>query len=250
MDRHLDLRAVAGHRLVDRVVDDLVDQVVQASGRGVADVHAGALADRLDPLEDADVGLVVVGPAVAAVGVPHRGFGRRVLGIQGHRGITSVSQGGRRGRGVGRSAQPSGRVDRADPEPDVEDRRPWRVSTERRQEVRFPEAREILQQAGMGHGHVQGPPADAAELGPPTIRLADRPVPGRFQLAEGLEPPIPPRGEQFAQDFPQGFRPPVLRVRARRHRDVHPFAGPAIRGLHERFIIIRPGVLHNNPGTR
>ena len=34
--------AVAGHRLVDRVVDDLVDQVVQASRGRVADVHARA----------------------------------------------------------------------------------------------------------------------------------------------------------------------------------------------------------------
>ena len=33
MDRHVDVPAVAGHRLVDRVVDDLVDQVVQAARR-------------------------------------------------------------------------------------------------------------------------------------------------------------------------------------------------------------------------
>ena len=49
---HLDPVAVAGQRLVDGVVDDLVDQVVQAALAGRADVHAGALADRLETLED------------------------------------------------------------------------------------------------------------------------------------------------------------------------------------------------------
>ena len=47
--------AVTGQRLVDRVVDDLVDEVVQSARPGRADVHARALADRLEPLEDGDV---------------------------------------------------------------------------------------------------------------------------------------------------------------------------------------------------
>ena len=55
VDRDVDARAVAGERLVDRVVDDLVDEVVQAAHAGRADVHAGALADRLEALEDGDV---------------------------------------------------------------------------------------------------------------------------------------------------------------------------------------------------
>ena len=46
--------AVAGQRLVDGVVHHLVDQVVQAALTGGADVHAGALADRLQPLEHGD----------------------------------------------------------------------------------------------------------------------------------------------------------------------------------------------------
>ena len=47
---------VAGLRLVDRVVDQLEDHVVQTRGVvGVADVHAGALAHRLEALEDLDV---------------------------------------------------------------------------------------------------------------------------------------------------------------------------------------------------
>ena len=52
--RHVDGVAVAGQRLVDRVVDHLVDQVVQAALAGRADVHAGALADRLEALQHGD----------------------------------------------------------------------------------------------------------------------------------------------------------------------------------------------------
>ena len=52
--------AVAGQGLVDRVVHDLPDQVVQAALAGRADVHARALADRLEPLEDLDRGGVVL----------------------------------------------------------------------------------------------------------------------------------------------------------------------------------------------
>src|SRR5438034_9272107 len=44
-----------GHGLVDRVVDDLVDQVVQPAGTGGPDVHPGPQADVFDTLEDLDV---------------------------------------------------------------------------------------------------------------------------------------------------------------------------------------------------
>ena len=55
VDRDLDLGAVAGERLVDRVVDDLEHQVVQAAAViGVADVHAGAFAHALEALQHAD----------------------------------------------------------------------------------------------------------------------------------------------------------------------------------------------------
>ena len=47
VDGHLDDVGVAGHDLVDRVVDDFAHQVVQAAEVAVADVHAGALADVL-----------------------------------------------------------------------------------------------------------------------------------------------------------------------------------------------------------
>ena len=55
----VDLGAEAGERLVDGVVDDLVDEVVQAAHAGRADVHAGPLADGLEALEDGDVLRVV-----------------------------------------------------------------------------------------------------------------------------------------------------------------------------------------------
>ena len=47
-----DLRAVSGQGLVDGVVHDLIHQVVQAGGRRGADIHAGPLAHRLQPLQN------------------------------------------------------------------------------------------------------------------------------------------------------------------------------------------------------
>ena len=61
LDGHLDVGAVTGQRLVDGVVNDLVDQVVQAPRPGGADIHAGALADGVQALQDLDL--------VAAVGM-------------------------------------------------------------------------------------------------------------------------------------------------------------------------------------
>src|SRR5699024_3065046 len=51
---HFDGVGVACHRLVDRVVDHLSDQVVQAPLSGGTDVHPGALAYCFKPLEDRD----------------------------------------------------------------------------------------------------------------------------------------------------------------------------------------------------
>ena len=52
--RDLDLVAVSRQRLVDGVVDNLLDQVVQSAFARRADVHARALANRLQALEDRD----------------------------------------------------------------------------------------------------------------------------------------------------------------------------------------------------
>ena len=57
------VRAVAGLGLVDRVVDELEDHVVETRQVvGVADVHAGTLANSLQALEDLDVFGGVVRP--------------------------------------------------------------------------------------------------------------------------------------------------------------------------------------------
>src|SRR5437870_4105598 len=47
--------AGSGHRLVNAVVDDLVDEMVQTALVGTADVHAWPAANRLQALENLDV---------------------------------------------------------------------------------------------------------------------------------------------------------------------------------------------------
>ena len=63
MDGEYDFVAEPGQRLIDRVVHHLEHHVVQTGTVGsVPDVHAGALADRLETFKDFDaVGVVVVG---------------------------------------------------------------------------------------------------------------------------------------------------------------------------------------------
>ena len=69
---------VAGHGLVDRVVDDLPDAVVQPGRTGAADVHAGPFPDRFEAFED----LHVPGPVGATSlrqHAPFQGVDRQVL---------------------------------------------------------------------------------------------------------------------------------------------------------------------------
>ena len=62
VQRHRDRVAIAFERLVDRVVDDLVDHVVQAGAViGVADIHARPLAHRVEAVQHLDR-VLVVGP--------------------------------------------------------------------------------------------------------------------------------------------------------------------------------------------
>ena len=77
-----DFGGEAGHRLVDRVVDHFVDEVVQAAGGGVGNVHARPLADVLQVAEVLEVLGGVFGLALGAfeaIGV-QVGGGGRVLG--------------------------------------------------------------------------------------------------------------------------------------------------------------------------
>ncbi len=61
MEAHLDALVSAGEGLVDRVVDDLVDEMVEPAGARRADVHARSQPDRLEALENGDVFGVVTG---------------------------------------------------------------------------------------------------------------------------------------------------------------------------------------------
>ena len=93
IDRYRDIGCVAGHDLVDRVVDDFIDQVVQPTGAGVGDIHAGPLADVLQVAQILElvgaifgVTLGLLGKLIAAqVGRDGRGrlrWGIRVVGVR------------------------------------------------------------------------------------------------------------------------------------------------------------------------
>ena len=86
-----DVRAEAGQRLVDRVVDHLEDQVVEPVARGVPDVHRGPLADGFEPLEDLDVARGVAGGRSRAPGfgslTPHP-RGQRIERLDRAQGVT------------------------------------------------------------------------------------------------------------------------------------------------------------------
>src|SRR5699024_10207445 len=58
--RDLDVVALACHRLVDGVVDDLLNQVVETAFRGRTDVHAGSSPDCLETLEYSDVAGIIM----------------------------------------------------------------------------------------------------------------------------------------------------------------------------------------------
>ena len=88
LDRDLDRRRVAGHRLVDRVVDDLPDEVMQAARIGRADVHARASTDGLEAFEDLDRRGRVVGRTRL------RALGLRRSGVLGDRRGGGLGAGG------------------------------------------------------------------------------------------------------------------------------------------------------------
>ena len=70
LQHHVDAVAIAGQRLVDGVVDDLVDHVVQARAViGVADIHARALAHGVEAAQHLDrIGVVVLAVAGGSCG--------------------------------------------------------------------------------------------------------------------------------------------------------------------------------------
>ena len=68
-DSHCDDACVADHDLVDRVVDGLIDKMVQRAETSPAHVHAGTFADGFKPFEDLN----------RLRGVLGRGLGRTLL---------------------------------------------------------------------------------------------------------------------------------------------------------------------------
>src|SRR6185437_7039962 len=84
VDGNVDRVTVAGERLVDRVVHHLVYQVVQPVLAGRPDVHAGALAHRIQSFQDLDrVGLVsILLPVLFENGALFFGHGLRHLELE------------------------------------------------------------------------------------------------------------------------------------------------------------------------
>jgi hypothetical protein len=61
IDRRVHLLGMASHALVDRVVDHLVDQVMEPTGGVVADIHPEPLADMVAVGEVLEIGRRVFG---------------------------------------------------------------------------------------------------------------------------------------------------------------------------------------------
>jgi hypothetical protein len=94
VEHHVDAVAIACQRLVDRVVDDLVDHVMQTGAVvRVADIHARALPDGIEPAQDGDrLRAVIVGGRIGDVRL--RGADAGVLqSFLCHRGILAEKRG-------------------------------------------------------------------------------------------------------------------------------------------------------------
>ncbi len=106
-----DVVAVAGQRFVDRVVDHLEHQVVQAGAVGrVADVHARAFAHRLQAFQDLDRALAVAlaraGLVAVDRGLEIGALAARFAGVDGFGGLVFV--GHKRLFWFARNAKPAG----------------------------------------------------------------------------------------------------------------------------------------------
>ena len=74
-ERHIDPRGVAGHRLVHGIVQHFGEEVVQRLLVRAANIHAGAAAHGLQPLQHLDVG--------SGIALLAARFGGRLLGLWG-----------------------------------------------------------------------------------------------------------------------------------------------------------------------
>jgi hypothetical protein len=105
VERHAHQFGVAGQRLVDRIVDDFVDHVMEAGAVvGVADIHARALAHRIEPAQDLDR-IGVVGFVRAIVRWVRRNR-RRLRFVGQKKRLFWVEEGASRGRAAPRFEAP------------------------------------------------------------------------------------------------------------------------------------------------
>ena len=90
IERHGHFRGVTGQRLVNRIIDDFVNHVMQARAViGVADIHAGALADGIQAFENFNrIGTIGGGGVIALIGVGHVRK-KTLLGVEGIAGGTA-----------------------------------------------------------------------------------------------------------------------------------------------------------------
>ena len=175
-DRHDDAVAVAGQRLVDGVVDDLPDQVVQAALTGGADVHAGPLADRLEPLEDLDRGGVVRRDgrgSRAAGGGRDRLFGHGPSSA----GVCARRRSSRPGPWRG-TTSPS-ILSRSGPETEVRGLADWRRTWGKLLDSRPPRASQQARTGGVVSPHTGDEASSAALTAAPGRRSIRQPVVSR-----------------------------------------------------------------------
>ena len=59
LERNIDMRAVAGEMLVDRIVYDFVNEMIESLAGCAANIHPRADPDGLETLEDVDAGLII-----------------------------------------------------------------------------------------------------------------------------------------------------------------------------------------------
>ena len=64
LERHLDPAGMAGHRFVHGVVEHFGGEMVKRAFVGAADIHAGAAADGLEPLQHLDMAGIIIGGAL------------------------------------------------------------------------------------------------------------------------------------------------------------------------------------------
>jgi hypothetical protein len=147
-------------------------------------------------------------------------------------------------------------LDRANPKPDVQHRRPDQRFPQSGQEIRFLEGCQFCEQGRVGNRHTQDASTETINPGMATPRLTDRVGPGGLQGPGRLHPRQTSRGEQIPQDIRKRLRSPgsVPRVSPLR-RGPTPTVRPRLRPLRIATVepsaqVMRPFILTTrSPGS-